>query len=171
MTEKEVALILIGFIFGIYASVVAGRVLTFYEIKLDILREVQLFPAFLCADSRDLSRIPRADRALELISIQLMSLGHDQFYGICHSIADEMEIVIDKVGKYRHPSYVDISIQKTSWLEKIAKAKLNWSAIFLGKEPISKAMQKYTEKENHYIQKARGQIASYPGTTIPYDKI
>jgi hypothetical protein len=171
MTEKDYALILIGLVFGIYASAISGRIFTFYNIKLEILKEIQLFSGFLCADSKDFTRIPRADRALELLSIQLMFLGHEQFNILCHSISDEMENIIDKVGKYRHPNYVDISILKTSWLQKIAKAKPSWGAIFLGKEPISTAIQKYSEKEKQYIEKAKKQIASYPGSIIPYENI
>jgi len=171
LNEKDIIFLAIGFIFGIYASIIAGRVLAFYQLRSEALREIQLFPAFLSADSNDLDRIPRVDRALELMSIQAMCLGHKNMYERIHCVAEDVERTIDKVGPYRHPAYVDISRPKAKWLQQVAAIKPNFVSFLTGKEPVKKALSKYCEKEAEYMTKAEGQILKYPGTITPFDRV
>lgn len=172
MTEKDILLLIVAFIFGIYASIIAGRVLAFYQLRSEALREVQLLSAYLCANSDDLTkRIPRVDRALVLMSIQAMCLGHKNMYERLHCVAEEMERAIDKIVVFQHPNYIDVSNLKTKWLCKVAVIKPNLIPFLTGKEPVNKALSKYREKEDEYLLKAQTQISKYPGMITPFEKI
>jgi hypothetical protein len=100
-----------------------------------------------------------------------MCLGHKNMYKRLHFIAEDIERTIDKIGVFQHPNYVDISNPKTKWLHNVAAIKPNFLPFLTGKEPVKKALSKYSKKEAEYFAKAQGQIAKYPGTITPFDRV
>ena len=147
---------MLGVLLGAYFSYMAGQYCSWLSLRHSIFSQVSLLTAFLDCESKEVKGEPYPlYRSLENKALELLYQGHDDAYGACHAISEQMEDLMRRIKAGQKGVLFDVSYYKTEWLKHLSSLKPNWLAFFSPRKSSCEVMSMYNSKEGEYMQKAR----------------